>query len=164
MSTPPTEIVDHIFGFLDALSDSEYNDLKTCAEAHPFLLKSAERYLFSDIRVTRQRICRAISPSQFIDVLRDKPHVANYVYALGLGLRAHSVDLVVQKDLEDMSFIMSKLLRLKNIEIKASKAFNSRWPTLSKPFREAFINCLGLPSIKKVAIIQIYKFPMITFG
>src|SRR6266540_1935722 len=160
MSTLPTEIVDHIFSFLDVLSHSEYNDLKACAEAHPFLLKSAERYLFSDIRLHSEPFTngRAFNCSQFSDVLRNKPHVANYVYALGLDLGAHGLDW----NLKDMLFIMSKLPRPKTIEIKADPFL--RWSTLSKPFCEAFMNCLGLPSITKVSIVQTIDFPMITFG
>ena len=121
MITIPTEIVDHIFSFLDVLSPSGYNDLKACAQAHPFLLTSAERRLFSNIRISRNPIVgRAWKVSNLSDVLLTKPHIANYVIALGFDLSSPTLDchIVALRELEDMPFIISKLRALKTIEIR----------------------------------------------
>jgi len=167
MITIPTEIVDHIFSFLDVLSPSGYNDLKACARAHPFLLTSAERCLFSNIRISRNpTVGRAFHCSNLSNVLLTKPHIANYVRALGVDLSSSPLDChtVAPRELEDMLFVISKLRALTTIEIRGHHYWkNIEWSWLHKPFREAFINCLSLPSIKKVSILRMDDFPMTAF-
>jgi len=165
MITIPTEIVDHIFSFLAVLSPSGYNDLKACAQAHPFLLTSAERCLFSNIRISRNpTVGCAFRVSDLSDVLLTKPHIANYVIALGFDLSYPTLDchIVALGELENMLFVISKLRALKTIEIRGHY-WNIEWSWLHKPLREAFINCLSLPSIKKASILRIDDFPMTAF-
>ncbi len=112
----------------------------------------AERYLFSDIRIN----CYypTVDVSHLVKVLRNKPHVANYVCNLRLDSFAYDPD-----GLEDMLFMISKLRGLKTIEIR-----RFQWSELSKPFHEVLTNCLGLPMIKKVSIIEMFNFPITDLG
>ena len=56
------------------------------------------------------------------------------------------------------------VLRLRTMNLEVMGSNHIEWPHLPSYFREAFTDCLGLPSMKHVSLSRIDKFPIVALG
>ena len=152
----PPEILDHIF---DLVSYTDYNSLGACAKAHPFLSDPAERHIFSDIQVYPGRSYqRSFNASELSELFRDKPRRASYVDSL---IVEFGPNLGRDNDFLAISSIVAMVLRLKTINLKVvGSSRDIAWSEFPTYFRDAFTNCLGWPSMERVFLSGIVKFPI----
>lgn len=160
----PTEIVDHILGFLC----TDHATLKTCSTVFPQIV---DRHLYSHITLRtpmmeddtdEEDIYHVVEFNDFIDQLVARPQIILCV----LGVR---IVIAVMPGRDDVTFeclpMISSMLavfrKIKSIELTVWGTFS--WHALDSDFCSAFQNCLRFPSISKVAISGINGFPLDSF-
>lgn len=176
------ELVDHILSFLH--SDEDYTTLKTCSKSMCFP-QIADRHLYSHITfyapdptdhlpMTFDQALFAmrnngngtyvVDPTQFSHLLVDRPHIANCVRVLRIiaGTGSHPGPGVEPTLLLPViSSILSNLSQIKSISFSSTSLLS--WPTLDPTFCTALRNSIQSPSIRRVAVSEIYGFLLDTF-
>jgi len=178
------ELVDHILSFLQI--DEDYASLKTCSLFFPQI---ADRHLYSHITFyapdpkehipfmsyghafyaqrTNSEGTYVVGPTQFSNLLVDRPHIAKCVRVLRIiaGIGSNQPNPGPQEEptalLPVISSILSDLSQIESIAF-SSRLFIS-WSTLDAVFCTALQNIIRLPSIKQVAISEISGFPLDIF-
>ncbi len=155
----PLEILDQIFYFLA----TDHVALDLCSKAHPVFSDLIERYLYAHITILLNKpiVGRdGFSPSQLFELLLNKPRIANCVNKLRIkNTKADDTSMVHWRE---VARILPKFQRLQTIILVYN--LNLEWSSLDEGFREAFMDCLSLPSMVGVSILRAFKFPLSAFG
>jgi len=139
------ELVDHILSFLQ----SDPVSLKACRKSHPLLSQLAERHQFSHVVVDYFNLCKfAFLPSKFTKIIHRHPHIATYI-------RSISMRLGVEKYSSELSSILPMMTLLKKVKLDGR-----RWQEIPQHFRQALLDCIHLPSMEHVHIVQLSDFPL----
>jgi hypothetical protein len=153
----PLEILDHIFHFLAA----DHVALNLCSKAHPVFSDLIERYLYAHITILLNKPTvfdrDSFSPSQLFELLSHKPRIANYVNNLRIENTTDDISIVHWRE---VARILPKFQGLRAMVYD----LDVMWSLLDEEFREAFVNCLGLPSMVEVSILNALEFPLSTLG
>jgi len=162
--TIPTELVDHILGFLH--SDRDYDTLETCSGIFPQVI---DRHLYSQITVFEDKPetisneykgTYVVDPDDLSFILLRHPHIANYVRLIRIVIskkfpfRAGSFQVKV-------SSILPTLSRIESIALCASDLHS--WYLVDLKLCTAVQSSIRLPSIKEVDISNIDNFPLNVF-
>ena len=158
----PDDVLDYIFSFLQ----SDFRALKACAQSHPKIIPLVERHLYANIELVQVANTVTTETSghdvrtvdSFVGLLSDKPHIANYVRSLDIA-----VALDVTKWLENLASILRMCSLLNKITFRSSTQPTGElleWVSLPENFRQAFLDCLHLPSMQAVSITLVSGFPM----
>ena len=150
----PTEVLDYIFSFLE----SDSITLEACTRSHPFLSQFAERYLYSNI--TLQEYFSVVSDPrevfEFNQLLVHTPRIGSCVRTVEVRINDDR-----RQDLTLTSSILQKLPSVKKITLfQADRRGEISWEMLPETFRQAFVKCLGLPSMKELSVKFIINFPL----
>ena len=150
---PPLEIIDHIFSFLQ----SDSLALEKCSKAHPILSELVPKHLYANITI---RV-----PSSRFSKLASDNLIANYVRNLQLDLvwSVHDSSGRRLLDQERIALMLPKFRMLRGIALHVGDDPPTEWPLLHERFREAFTQCLRLPSMIEVSILGTSEFPLTTF-
>jgi hypothetical protein len=166
------EILDKILGLLH--SDSDYTSLETCSIVFP---QFVDRHLYSQITLdivggprglisilplddifyhTYQRTYYIVDTTDFLRMLADRPHVANYVRLVQIiiGDTRSFFPQELSNRLSLTSSILSILPHPESIMVGAHKTRTMSWHTLGAEFSTAFRNSVRLPSVKSIAIFN----------
>ena len=146
----PTEVLDYIFSFLE--SDSV--TLEACTRSHPFLSQFAERYLYSTIDL-REYVSKPRKMFELNQLLVDTPRIGSCVRTVEVRINDN-----LRQDLTLTSSILRKLPLVKKILIRLNCRGEISWEMLSKTFRQAFLKCLRLPSMKELSVQYVNNFPL----
>ena len=155
----PAEILDLILSFLQ----SDPVALRACCESHPSLSKLAEPYLYAHIYLRTDDMF----PEQNLGVfdlsklLSNSPHLVHYVFSLHIVFVKYESDGpdVVNRHVEEISAILPLLSALKTITLKSDIFGGPR--QLPECFTLVFLDCLCLPSMQKVRILNFYDIPSV---
>ena len=151
----PLEIIDHIFSFLQ----SDSLTLEKCSKAHPLLSELVPKYLYANITI------RVPSDVSRLSELASDNLIANYVRNLKLNLvwSVHESSGRRLLDQEKIALVLPKFRMLRGIALHVGDDPTTKWPLLHERFREAFTQCLRLPSMIEVSILGTSEFPLTTF-
>jgi len=151
----PLEIIDHIFGFLQSDSPT----LEKCSKAHPILSELVSKYLYANIMI------RVPTDVSRLSKLASDNLIANYVCNLQLDLLwlVHVDSCRRLLDQEKIALMLPKFRMLRGIALYVGDDPPTEWPRLHEKFRQAFTQCLRLPSMIEVSILGISEFPLTTF-
>ena len=151
----PLEIIDHIFSFLQSDSFA----LEKCSKAHPILSELVPKHLYANIAI---RV-----PGRFSNLLASDDLNANYVRNLQIELvwSIHESSSRRLLDQEKIALMLPKFRMLRGIALHVGDVDDppTEWPLLHEKFREAFTQCLRLPSMIGVSILGTSEFPLTTF-
>ena len=140
------EVVDHILSFLQ----SDPVSLKACYESHPLLSQLAQRHRFTHVVLNDLFPPEfAFRPSDFSKVIHRHPHIATYV---------RSIELEVAIYPSELSSILPMMTLLK--KVKLCGKLDPCWDEIPEHFRQAFLDCVHLPSMEDVSISQVSDFPL----
>ncbi len=148
----PPEIIDHILSFLR----SDRFTVRQCSRAHPILSKLVQKHIhaYTAIRNVPQDV------SQFSKLVSDNPYIANYVRDLRIDILIYYSKVRPVHE-EDIALILPKFQMLRRITLTLE--VGSEWFMLHRNFRAAFVECLRLPSMIEVSILQGVGFPLNAF-
>jgi len=151
----PLEIIDHIFSFLQ----SDSLTLEKCSKAHPILSELVPKYLYANITI------RVPSDVSRLSELASDNLIANYVRNLQLDLvwSVHESSSRRLLDQEEIALMLPKFRTLRGIALHVGYDPPTEWPLLHEKFREAFTQCLRLPSMIEMSILGTSEFPLTTF-
>ena len=168
----PTEIMDHILSFLH--SDKDYTTLESCSVVFPQIV---DRHLYSHIGFTSYYNPAAVAlmpsrasfnegvyivhPTKFSHMLINRPHVANYVRVVRLCMGSYSTPANRPALFADLSSILPILRHIESISLRANGIL--QWHTLGAKFCTDFRDIIRLPSIKEVAITNVYGLSLDAF-
>ena len=159
----PDDVLDHIFSFLQ----SDFRALKACSQSHPSFIPLVKRHLYANIALYDHDFVAISGPehvvrtTEFIDLLSDKPHIANYIRSLDVNVASGLTGPL----LENVIYILQICSLLNRVTFRYTGAyFALEWVSLPENFRLAFLNCLHLPSMKAVSIIDVSGFPLTTLN
>ena len=141
------EVVDHILSFLQ----SDPVSLKACYESHPLLSQLAQRHRFTHVVLNNDLFPPefAFRPSDFSKVIHRHPHIATYV---------RSIELEVAIYPSELSSILPMVTLLK--KVKLCGKLDPCWDEIPEHFCQAFLDCVHLPSMEDVSILQVSRFPL----
>lgn len=150
------EILDHIFSFLQL----DHATLKTCSQASSVLSPLVEPHLYAQI--TAYNPDGPDTFTEFTKLLSDNPYIANYVRSLTIMIPGSGIYLL------NDDVILNNLPKLTRLEMITLNGFGiherTSWDNLSRKFQVAFTNCLQLPSMRYVALQNIWKPPFFILG
>jgi len=145
------ELVDHIFSFLQ----SDPVSLQACRKSHPLLSQLAERYQFADVVLDDFNFGFtfkfAFTSSKFTKIIQRHPHIATYIRSINMRLG-------VDKYSSELSSILPMMTLLNKVKLDGLSI--CRWQAIPEHFRQAFLDCIHLPSMEDVQIIQFSDFPL----
>jgi len=149
----PDDVLDHILSFLQ----SDLRALKACSQSHPKFIPLVERYLYATVTLYDNNTIsqNGLGTPQFMTLLSDNPHIANYIRSLEVEVTYDLIESV--QYLEDIASVLRMCSLLNKITLKQ---IHSGWAALPEAFRLAFLDCLHLSSMKAVCIIYVYGFPL----
>jgi len=148
----PADVLDYILSFLQSDTDT----LKACSRSHPILSQLVERYLYTSITL-RDDI--SLEASELNELLHNRPHVANYVFALEIEFAYGTDQKALGPFLEAISFILPMLTMLRKIRLSHTRPATVTWQMLPEKFYLAFLDCLRLPSMATICI-EFFAFPL----
>jgi hypothetical protein len=151
----PVEILDHILSYLD----TDHVALKTCLRAHPVFSDLVKRYLYAHIAVLNKPTVNShgLNPEQLAKLLLSNVCVADYVHSLHM-----TVSTFGNNQWQEMEWILPKFRQLQKISLTVAE--QGAWFSVHKDVREAFMNCLRLPSTVEVSILRAHGFPLYAFA
>jgi len=147
----PLEIIDHIFSFLQ----SDSLALEKCSKAHPILSEFVSKHSYANI------IIRVPTDVSRLSELASDNLIANYVRNLELDLVWSVHECLL--DQAKIALMLPKFRMLKAITLHVGVDPPTKWPLFLERFREAFTQCLRLPSMIEVSILGTSEFPLTTF-
>jgi len=148
----PTDVLDYIFSFLE----SDSITLETCTLSHPFLSQFAQRYLYSTIDLEHGVYDTWRRMFEFNQLLLDTPRIGGYVRTVEVRINDNP-----RQDLSLFSSILQKLPLVKKITlIQVDRRGEISWEVLPETFRQAFLKCLRLPTMKELYVEYIINFPL----
>ena len=151
----PAEILNHILSFLQ----SDPVALRACCESHPSLSKLAEPYLYAHISLRTDDMF----PEQNLGVfdlsklLSNSPHLVHYIFSLHVVFVGYQPDVQVNRHVEEISAILPLLLALRTITLGRMSGSPGQLP---ESFTVVFLDCLLLPSMQKVRILNFDDIPL----
>ena len=154
------DVLDYILSFLE--SDSK--TLKACCRSHPLLCQIAEPHIYASIylRTSNHVSDRNFGPSNLVNLLSNRPHIANYIRNLDIQVSGDSDEEMVPF-LHEISTALPKLLTLKKITLDhRSTPTSFCWESQPECFRMVFIGCLRSPSVQHVCLRGIFHFPFVS--
>lgn len=151
----PLEILDHILSYLD----TDHVALKTCLRAHPVFSDLVKRYLYVHIVVLNEPTVNShsLKPAQLAKLLLTNVCVADHVRSLHM-----TVLTLGNNQWQEMGWILPKFRQLEGISLTV--AAQGAWSSVHKDVREAFMNCLRLPSTVEVSILRAHGFSLCAFA
>ena len=147
----PIEVLDHIFSFLQSYPIT----LKACTQSHPFLSQFAERYLYStiDLQEYHPALSNPHKVFELNQLLLETPRIGSCVRTVTVWTNDDP-----RQDLSLTSSILHKLPLVKKITLFGCGEIP--WEMLPETFRQAFLKCLGLPSMKELSVQYVTHFPL----
>jgi len=149
----PDDVLDHILSFLQ----SDFHALKACSQSHPKFIPLVERHLYATVTLYDNNTIsqNGLGTRQFISLLSDNPHIANYIRSLEVEVTYDLIESV--QYLEDIASVLRMCSLLNKITLKQIPL---GWAALPEAFRLAFLDCLHLSTMKAVCIIRVFGFPL----
>lgn len=147
MSIFPPEMIDHVLSFLQW----DQATLKVCAEAHPSLSNLAERHLYRHLTIQDHTswYSDGYCPHVLLKLIVDNPGVVKHVRSLRMFLTSYAGYRALEPILSAVTQLQAILL-----------SFSSCWDSIHESFRTSFTNCLQLPTLTDVKILQVDSFPL----
>jgi len=151
----PDDVLDHILSFLQ----SDFRALKACSQSHPKFIRLIERHLYATVTLYDNNTIsqNGLRTCQFIGLLSDNPHIANYIRSLEFEVTHDLIKSESVQYLEDIASVLRMCSLLNKITLKQIAL---GWAALPEAFRLAFLDCLHLSSLKAVCIIHVSGFPL----
>jgi len=153
----PDDVLDHILSYLRF----DLRALKACSQSHSQFIPLAGRYLYATVILDDNNPTspNGLGTRQFITLLSDYPHIANYIRTLEVEVTYDPIEPM--QPLEDLASVLRMCSLLNKITLKQI-AFG--WAALPEAFRLAFLDCLHLSSMKAVCIIYVYGFTALEYS
>ena len=151
----PAEILDHILSFLR----SDPVALRACCESHPSLSKLAEPYLYARISLRTDDMFpeQNLSVFDLSKLLSNSPHLVHYIFSLHIVFVGYQPDVQVNRHVEEISAILPLLSALRTITLERGRGSPGQLP---ESFTLVFMDCLLLPSMHKVRILNLDDIPL----
>jgi len=150
----PADVLDYILSFLE----SDFVTLKACSLAHPFLSQIAERYLYSTLKLQHGGViaCTGLQMSEFNQFLLNTPRIGSFVRTVVVQIRPELLS-----DPVHISSILQQLSLVKRVSlIQQDSRADLSWEKFPETFRQAFLKCLGLQSMKELSLESVTNFPL----
>ena len=156
----PDDVLDHIFSFLQF----DFRALKACSQSDPRFIPLVKRHLYANITlhdydfVAISEPTHGVRTAEFIDLLSHNPHIANYIRSLEFSIAFNLTGFILENVISILR--MCSLVKTVTFRYTGSIYIALAWVSLPENFRLAFLDCLHLPSVKAVSIIDVSGFPL----